>query len=120
MTYIIRFEPERKLVRVTAEGTEDMTAALDAMRELHANPRFKEDFRVLCDLREQRFIPTATEAYGLGTLLEGFFSGQRFAFVIADAKHAMVQQQVLATAHAGADAKVFSDIEPAISWLEAT
>ena len=117
MTYTIIIDARNKLARVTADGTEDMTAALVSMRSLREDPAFRPGYGILCDLRQQTFVPDAMQASGLGTLMSGYFHGHRLAFVIADPAHAMAQHMVIAAASSEVIARVFGDPREAESWL---
>jgi len=117
MTYTITIDAQNRLARVTADGSEDMVAALESMRSLREDPAFRPGYGVLCDLRKQTFVPDAMQSSGLGTLMSGFFYGHRLAFVIADPAHAVAQHMVIAAARSEVVARVFGDLREAESWL---
>ena len=118
MAYEITFDPQRKLVRVTATGSENMTVALNAIRDLRNDPRFQRDYGILCDFRGQTFAATsATDLFSLGLVLKSFFIGQKLAFVRPDSRGQDLQREVNATAEPNVDAMIFSDPERAEKWL---
>ncbi len=117
MAYTITFVAERKLAEVAADGSEDFTVALDAMRDLRTDQRFQPDYGILCDLRRQTFVANPIELAGLSLILQKFFAGQRLAFVRADAQGYHAQRQVIAMAGAKVNAMVFRDRVEAENWL---
>lgn len=119
MSYTMIFDREHKLVRVIAEGSEDMTVALEAMRGLRTDPRFLSDYRILCDFRKQTFVANESELTGLGSVLRSFFAGHRIAFVRSDSRGHDAQQYVIAMAGQKVDARIFSDHMEAENWLMA-
>ncbi len=117
MSYTVKFDVPKQIVRVTASGTESMNIAMESMRALHNNPEFRPGYGILCDLRKQTFVPDMVEASGIGTLMAGFFYGHKLAFVISDPSHAMAQEIVIAAARAEGKARIFGNAAGAERWL---
>ena len=117
MAYDITFDPQRKLVRVTATGSETMEVVLNAIRDLRNDPRFRRDYGILCDFRKQTLVGSPAELYRIGLVVKSFFVGQKLAFVRPDPRGQDAQREVIATAEPNVDAMVFSELEKAEKWL---
>ncbi len=117
MAYAVIFDESQQVVRVTAVSARNMGMAIDCMRELRTNPKFKADYRILFDFRRQEFLPSSADAFGMGTLLQAFFAGQKLAFVISDSRCMRLQELALAAARSTVNAAVFSTLSAAESWL---
>ena len=117
MSYTLQFDSAKKLVRVTAEGPESMLSAMESMLSLREHSEFARGYGILCDLRQQTFVPDAAQASGLGTLMAGLFYGHKLAFVINDPAHVVGQQMVIAAANSEVSASVFDDPNSAEAWL---
>ena len=117
MAYRVTFEPEHKLVTVIAEGAGNMSVALESMRDLRTDRRFQSDYGILCDLTKEEFEPDAIERVGLSSVLQGFFAGQRLAFVTSGSRYLETLQFIILQAEQKVDAKIFGDIPAAKAWL---
>jgi hypothetical protein len=117
MGYEIQFDSRRKLIRVTALGSEDLGAVLEAMKELRHDPKYQKDYGILCDFRKQTFEAGPADLFRISLVLKTFFAGHKLAFVRPDSRGAGAQGDVIGMAESKVDARIFTEVPPAEEWL---
>ena len=117
MTYEQVFDASRSLVTVKASGPDDMKSSLEALRMLRADPRFRDDYRILLDLRASKYVPVGTEFASMGIVISSFFGRQLIALVVDAPDVAKLQEFAAIITSGKADINVFNSADAAERWL---
>lgn len=117
MSYDIDYDPRRRLIKVTAKGSEDFSGVLEAMRGLRNDPRYHKDYGILCDFRNQTFEAGPADLFRISLVLKTFFAGQKLAFVRPDVRGQGAQKEVIGMAEPKIDARIFVELDKAEEWL---
>jgi hypothetical protein len=119
-TYAI--DRDRWLVTVTVAGPWDLACALASMRAIRADPLFRPADRVLVDLRDADYAPTAAEVRALAALqaMPAGYLRHRVALLVArpPLARAMALRARLCRSR-GAACRAFRSPAEALTWLDA-
>ena len=117
MAYTATFDPARKLIIVVQTGSDNTQhAALESMREVRLDPRFRSDYGIVCDFRQGELQPSVPDSIGAATVCKTFFKGQKVAYVIPPALAPMAELRAVAAAPE-VEIRSFFEIADAEAWL---
>lgn len=120
MTITYTIDETEKLAYVTFPEQATLTAALETMQALAADPRLGRDFGVLVDLRAFKPVPTAQEARDIVTTATGhdMFLPNPTALVVGTLVQLGMGNMISIIAGLrGAKVKPFQQITEAKRWL---
>ena len=121
MSFRFDFDPGFELVTVTAAGTSDFRANLDALTALVQRPEFRSVKYILCDFRRFDYIPTPEDRLRFGRILasaDGVRS-RRLAYVVTSKQLGAARTVAIVAGAWGMDVEVFDTPQAAERWLRA-
>src|SRR5258706_7725267 len=86
MAFNVDFDDASNLITVVATGRAGKTARLESLRAVRMDPRFRDDYRILCKFLDGKRVPDNDECRHLGLTVAAFFRGQKIALVVSKAE----------------------------------
>lgn len=117
MKYKLDFDETRKLITVVAIGSADMQSSLESLRTLRMDPRFRDDYRILCNFLDTGYVSNSTERFALGRVVSMFFGRLKIALVVGNPELDKLRELVAAITASRVDINVFNEIKAAERWL---
>ena len=117
MTYNLDFDETSILITVEAIGPANKNTRLDSLRAVRMDPRFRDDYRILCNFTDRKYVPDSAECLHLGLTLSAFFRGQKIALVVSKKESVKLKEGVAAFNTGRVEINVFDNLTSAKSWL---
>ena len=83
MTFDLNFDVACVLITIVAIGDANKDSRLESLRAVRMDPRFRDDYRILCKFLDKKHIPDSAECRHLGLTVAAFFRGQKIALVVS-------------------------------------
>ena len=117
-TYHIEFDEARNLITVIATGHALKGMRVEALRTVRMDPRFRNDYDVLCRFVDNKHTPDKTGCLQLGLTLSAFFRGQKIALVVGKAELAPLRESIAIFNETGrVEINAFNILSEAKTWL---
>ena len=117
MSFNLDFDETSNLITVAADGHADKDTRLESLRALRMDPRFREDYRILCKFLDKKHIPDSAECRHLGLTVSAFFRGQKVALVVSKAELPKLKDGIRVFNTGRVELNVFNKTTSAKSWL---
>jgi hypothetical protein len=117
MTFDLDFDEARNLITVVATGHANHNTRLESLRAVRMDPRFRNDYHILCCFLDDSDIPDSAECRQLGLTVSAFFRGQKVALVVSRAEMTKLQKSIAIFSTERVEINVFNDLASARGWL---
>ena len=117
MAFKLDFDEARNLITVVAVGHAKKDARLEPLRAVRMDPRFRDDYYILCKFLDPKYVPDRTQCLQLGLTVSAFFRGQKIALVVGKPELAKLKESVAVFNTGRVDINVFNDLVSAKGWL---
>jgi hypothetical protein len=117
MTFNVDFDEARNLIRVVATGHANKAARLESLRAVRMDPHFRDDYRILCNFRDNKYVPDSAECRHLGLTVSAFFRGQKIALVVSKAELAKLKENIAIFNTGRVEINAFNSLTSAKNWL---
>ena len=117
MTFDLDFDEARNLMTVAAIGHVNKNARIESLRAARMDPRFRDDYRILCKFLDNKYVPDSAECRQLGLTVSAFYRGQKVALVVSKAELAKLKEGIAIFNTGRVDINVSSNLSSAKGWL---
>ena len=117
MSFNLDFDEASNLITVAAHGHADKDTRLASLRALRMDPRFREDYRILCEVLDKKHVPDSAECRHLGLTGAAFFRGKTVALVVSRAELPKLKDGIAVFNTGRVELNVFNKTTSAKSWL---
>ena len=117
MTFSFDFDEACILITVAVTGHATKDTRLESLRAVRMDPRFREDYRILCNFLDNKYAPDSAECRHLGLTVSAFFRGQKVALVVSKAEAAKLKEGIAVFNTGRVEMNVFNSLTSAKSWL---
>ena len=121
LTYEI--DPLAAHAQATAVGVVSMTAMIDVIERMAADPRYRTHFTIIFDLRVASYTAELSDGDALAAVLRQKKTDyqNRFAVVVGESLHLLARLYCLLANMAGFQLiRCFADMDEAQAWVRAT
>ena len=105
------------MVQICFDAPTDKDTRLASLRALRMDPRFREDYRILCKFLDKKHVPESAECRHLGLTAAAFFRGQKVALVVSRAELPKLKDGIRVFNTGRVELNVFNKTTSAKSWL---
>ena len=116
-SFNLDFDEASNLVTVAAHRRADMDTRLESLRALRRDPRFREDYDILCKFLDKKHVPDSAACRHLGLTISAFFRGQKVALVVSKAELQKLKDGIRVFNTGRVELNVFNKTTSARSWL---
>jgi hypothetical protein len=119
MPYSLSIDRARRRVLIVGAGPNDVASTLGAMDELAAHPDLAPGMGILCDFRENGYVPGTGDAEKLADAYTRRFAGHAMALVVSGLLQYGVANMITTIASLrGNPVVAFRDLAEAEAWLD--
>ena len=117
MTFNLDFDEACNLITVVAIGSANKDSRLESLRAVRMDPRFRDDYRILCKFSDNKYVPDSAECLHLGLTVSAFFRGQKIALVVSKAELAKLKKGIAIFNTGRVEINAFNNLTSAKGWL---
>ena len=117
MTFNVDFDDASNLITVAATGHANKDTRVESLRAVRMDPRFRDDYRILCKFHDAKHVPDPAECRHLGLTVAAFFREQKIALVVSKAELSKLKDGIAVFNTGRVELNVFNKLTSAKSWL---